>query len=300
MVRHYALICCILIGHAVTGQSSSPDLAKRINGIHHARSLALIRGDVAGVVGILADNPVCQPEFHPPLYGRKAIADYYRNWAGPGRTRSLHKAITNLTVYKDHIVETGSFNWIFHRGKDSAVVYKGKYLSVWKLSKNNLQLVSEIWGTNHPMDASVFSFIRKQSHQPPPGAAVAVAKEVTGRNSRITELVKNREGTKHADEFFTDDALYMTYDEPVFDGIAKIREYFSGHERPGDVTVDSLHIATAQLVDLGNAVIEYGYYTIKVRWNGGGGGTFSGKSTNVWKRNADGILMLHRQMVNHD
>ena len=87
----------------------------------------------------------------------------------------------------------------------------------------------------------------------------------------------------------------------MFIGMETIKPYFTEHERPDNVSIDSLSLKASKMIDLGNVVIEYGYYTVDVSWNNNKERVFiSGKSTNIWKRDKTGKLMIYRQMVNHD
>ena len=200
----------------------------------------------------------------------------------------------------DYLIETGKFLKQYTLN-DTLCTYNGKYLNVWQKDKTGqLKIVSEIWGSGTSISRNTFSFIKKIKPAPfTKPVKDSTSQEITNRNNRIAQLVAAREGEKHALEFFTKDAIYLTYDSPMFIDFDAIRTYFSAHEKPGDVTVNNILLNTSRIIDLEATVIEYAYYSIDFSWNGGGG-IFTGKSTNVWRREPDGILMLYRQMVNHD
>jgi hypothetical protein len=176
-------------------------------------------------------------------------------------------------------------------------------MNVWKIGKDGkLTLLSEIWGANKAIDGSNFSFIKTNNNAiPKPKASQTIENEVNKRNARIAELVTKREGEKHAVELFAKDAIYLTYDTPMMVGMENIKPYFVEHEKPNGVSIDSLSIKASKIIPLNNFVIEYGYYYVDVSWdNKKGRAIVTGKSTNLWKRDENGILMLYRQMVNHD
>lgn len=80
-----------------------------------------------------------------------------------------------------------------------------------------------------------------------------------------------------------------------------IKPYFEEHEKPNGVSIDSISIKAGKMIPINNFVIEYGYYYVDVSWdNKKGRAIVTGKSTNVWKRDENGVLMLFRQMVNHN
>ncbi len=83
-------------------------------------------------------------------------------------------------------------------------------------------------------------------------------------------------------------------------GIEKVKAYFIEHEKPGDVQIASLQINTSKIIDMGNFVLEHGYYRIAGNSGNNASWVVTGKSINLWKRDEKGTLLLYRQMVNHD
>lgn len=247
--------------------------------------------------------PVCMPEYHKALYTKQEIKSYYEQWLNGFKIKEYNREIYEIQLYANFAIEIGLFkiNSTNATGKDLA--YDGKYLNVWRIEKNGkLTLMSEIWGANKAIDGSNFSFIKtKLTDTPKLKTDKKVENEINKRNTRITELVTKREGEKHATEFFTKDAIYLTYDTPMLIGMENIKPYFVEHEKPNGVSIDSLSIRASKMIPLNNLVIEYGYYYVDVSWdNKKGKAIVTGKSVNIWKRNENGILMLYRQMVNHD
>lgn len=261
---------------------------------------AAIEKNLDETLNCFLEDAVYMPEYHPAIYGKPGIITYFKSWLDSTTIISLDKAIVDIQSFGEFVIETGTFLQQYKCRSDSITLYNGKYLTVWKRSADKLMIVSEIRGAAEPVSRDQFSFIRGQAYSnPEPVADNELNREVAARNKRITELVKNRQGEKHAVEFFLPDAIYLTYDSPMFVGLDRIKAYFSEHEKPGDVLIDSLIISAAKIIDAGAILIEYGYYYIEVAWDGGKG-NFRGKSTNIWKRDNEGRLMLYRQMVNHD
>lgn len=249
------------------------------------------------------EAPVCMPEYHKALYSKEEIKSYYQQWLSNFKINNYKRNIYEVLLIEDYVVEIGTFNINSTAITDVSLVYDGKYMNVWKVLKNTkLVLVSEIWGTDKAIDASNFKTIKtKVIPIPEQKINAAVKEEVYKRNERIAELVTKREGEKHAVEFFTKDAIYLTYDTPMLVGMENIKPYFIEHEKPNGVSIDSLSIKAGRIIPLQNFIIEYGYYFVDVSWdNKKGKASVSGKSTNLWKRDENGILMLYRQMVNHD
>lgn len=264
-----------------------------IGALHQSKNITTLKS-------FYKEDVILMPEYYEALYTRTDAFNYYSQWFNATNTIIFNKKIVDLFAAGDYLIETGKFLKQY-TVNDTPYIYDGKYLNVWQKDRTGqLKIVSEIWGSDTSISRNVFSFIKKikpASFEEP--ANNSILQEVTSRNNRIAQLVTTREGEKHALEFFTKDAIYLTYDNPMFIGFDAIRTYFSAHEKPGDVTVNNISLNTSRLIGLGQTVIEYAYYSIDVSWDSGGG-VFTGKSVNVWRREPTGILMLYRQMVNHD
>lgn len=248
-------------------------------------------------------EPVCMPEYHNALYTKQDIKSYYEQWLSNFKINDYKRSIYEVQLIENYVVEIGTFNVNAVGKSDVSLVYEGKYMNVWKVLKNKkMVLVSEIWGADKAIDGSQFLVIKTNGIKiPKPKINQSIEEEIYKRNERIAELVKNREGEKHAVEFFTKDAIYLTYDTPMLIGMDNIKPYFVEHEKPNGVSIDSLSIKASRIIPLKNYSIEYGYYFVDVSWdNKKGKASVSGKSINLWKRDENGVLMLYRQMVNHN
>lgn len=283
---------------------SSDELKEKLKTINSQIADSFLRKDFSVTTNLYDDNePVCMPEYHKALYTKEDIKSYYQQWLSKFTINSYKRDIYEIQQIGNYAVETGTFNIHSTNENGAVLAYDGKYLNVWKVEKNGkLILESEIWGANKAIDGSNFASIKtKESEIPKPKINKTLETEVGKRNERIAELVSKREGEKHAVEFFTKDAIYLTYDAPMFVGMENIKPYFEEHEKPNGVSIDSISIKAGKMIPIKNFVIEYGYYYVDVSWdNKKGRAIVTGKSTNVWKSDENGILMLFRQMVNHN
>ena len=308
MKKRYLLITMLLLLFA---KSFSQEKTIK-NADHYKEKLKIINKELAeaflnkntsAIMKFYDKNPVCMPEYHKTLYSKEAIKFFYEEWFKNIKVKEYKRDIYEVQLIENYAIEIGSFTNNFIKPDGSLLAYSGKYMNVWRIEKKeNLTLISEIWGSNSAIEGSNFSFIKTQNTEiPKPKIDQSVENEVNKRNARIAELVKNREGEKHATELFAKDAIYMTYDTPMLIGMENIKPYFVEHEKPNGVSIDSLSIKASKMIPLQNFVIEYGYYYVDVSWdNKKGKATVTGKSTNLWKRDENGTLMLYRQMVNHD
>ncbi|RAJ08461.1 ketosteroid isomerase-like protein [Chitinophaga skermanii] len=275
---------------------------KALTKIHAQQARAAKSGDVKGMVQYYEDSSVCMPEYHPPIYTKNDITNYYGQWAKHTKTLEYAKRIIQLQQINDHLIEIGESSQTFQQTGKAPFTYECKYLSVWRIGKKGqLSLVSDAWGATKRIDPNVLGFVQKATPNYIPASTVrpSLRDSIAERNALISKRVRNREGELHAIETFAEDGMYLTYDTTILVGMDQIKPYFMDHEKPDGVSIDSIVISASRMIDLDEYVVEYGYYFVKVSWNGGGANV-TGKSTNLWKRMPGGRYMMYRQMVNHD
>lgn len=310
MKKRYLLVTIFLLffTKSVAQQQTiltTDQLKEKLEKINNKLAAAFLNRDINVIIQYYDDKePICMPEYHKALYTKEGIELYYGQWFDNVTINTYKRNIYEVQLIKNYLIEIGTFVNNFTKPDGTLLNYEGKYMNVWRIEKNkDLTLVSEIWGANSAVDKSNFSFIKPQvSVLPKLTVSKKIADEVNKRNERIAELVKKREGEKHATELFTKDAIYLTYDTPMLIGMENIKPYFVEHEKPNGVSIDSLEIKASGMIRFNNDfVLEYGYYYVDVSWDRKKGkATVTGKSTNLWKRDENGVLMLYRQMVNHD
>lgn len=246
---------------------------------------------------------VVMPEFHNILYGRKSTGSYYNHWLKSTTYNKLSRNIADVQTAGNYAIEAGNYQHRFVKTGTDTTTYNAKYLRVWDLRDKKAPLIiAEIWGSVNWFERSTLPQIPDFPAAPPTSSIDnATASGIKERNALIKRLVTARDGVSHA-RLFAPDAIYMPYYENMHIGIDSVNAYFVRHERPDNLTIDSLQILHANMIELGNGIVlENGFY--KVRWHTAddpAGGTGSGKSVNVWKKNKRGEWMMFRQMVNHD
>lgn len=277
---------------------------EKLKAVNSELADAFVNKDINVIMKYYDDKePTCMPEYYTTIYTKNGIKSYYEQWFENVTIHTYKRDIYEVSLIKNYLIEIGTFKNNFTRSDGTPLNYEGKYMNVWRIEKNqDLKLISEIWGANSAVDKSNFSFLKPEATiMPTLTTTKTLGEEVKKRNKRIAELVKKRDGEKHATEFFEKDAIYMTYDTPMLVGIDNIKPYFQEHEKPNGVSIDAIEIKASSMISLGKFIIEYGYYYVEVSWdNKKGSAIVTGKSTNLWKRNENGILMLYRQMVNHN
>lgn len=309
MIKRYLLITVLLLFFAKSFSQeklvkNADQWKEKLEIINNQLADAFVNKDIDVIMKYYdSREPTCMPEFHMALYTKEGIQFYYEQWFNNVTIKAYKRDIYEVQLFKNHLVEIGTFTNEFIKPDGDLLVYKGKYMNVWRIEKNqDLTLISEIWGANSVVDKSNFSFIKPQaSIMPRLKIGKTIEDEVNKRNDLIAKLVTKREGEKHATELFTQDAIYMTYDTPMLIGMENIKPYFIEHEKPNGVAIDFIKISASAIISLDKFVLEYGYYYVNVSWdNKKGKDTVTGKSVNLWRRDENGVLRLYRQMVNHD
>lgn len=288
---------------AVFAQENKMDtsIRKQLEDYNTTFGTALVENNKDAVLKSYTDQTVLMPEHSRQRSGNKAIADFYEQWLTQAKVNSYQKTIVDLQDFGDYVLEIGNFTENLHLKDLKPYVYSGKYMVVWKkASKNKMTIAAEIWGSSSYFDDR---FIPEIDDSKVPATKEFISsdktiKEVITRNASIKNLVQNRLGAEHA-KMFMPDAMYLTYYTPILSGEKDITAYFTEHEKPGTLSIDQISIQTSGVIVAKKAIIEFGFYSVD--WSDGGkNGNVKGKSINIWKRNADGQLMLFRQMVNHD
>lgn len=296
------LTLLLLMETSISGQSNN-NFKDKIKSINSRITKAYMDKNVATIISYFNIGATCMPEYHKTLYNKSDISKYFQQWFAATKSNIYSRTIYDVENIKDYLIEVGTFQNDFVKTDNDSFVYKGKYIRFWKIEKNTtLTILSDIWGAADYLDRSKFPSIENAETDIMPNYSVSqkVKKEVEKRNQTITELVIKRQGEQHS-TFFSQDAIYMPYYKPMLIGIDSVKSYFVEHEKVGDVNIDSLQIKASKIIDLGNVVFEQGYYGVKWRtMDSKNKGVVTGKSINIWKRNEKGVLMLYRQMVNHD
>jgi ketosteroid isomerase-like protein len=275
---------------------------EQLDALNQKRSAAIRQKDHRVLISFYDPEAVCMPEFHPALTGSSSISQYFRQWIDGYKSSSYQSHTQDIIERNGFIIEAGIFTDTIINIKDDTLIYEGKYLRQWKRSGNNeWRILSEIWGAANYPDRSRFPYTGDGQ---PVNAALSltgstVENEVIQRNRLIAKLVAERKGTEHA-KLFTDDAIYMPYYLPMQKGMNNILAYFAEHEKPDGLIIDSISIKTGKVIVMEDLVMEHGYYGVVWVAPDKSSGIVTGKSLNIWKRNEKGVLLLYRQMVNHN
>jgi ketosteroid isomerase-like protein len=291
--------------HGRRYQSFSPDKDKylqTLEGLNQQISEAYLRHDAEGLSHLYSDDAVAMPEYHPTLFGKKAIRDYFSQWLDSAKMEYYLRKTYDITIAGDYLVETGLFSKHYLlNGK--TVSHAGKYLAVWRIKGSGAwQLISEIYGADRLLNRSEVPLsalhLRDTTILPKPVVG-RIRDKIKLLNDSVARLVVQRRG-KDFVGYYWDDAMYMPYNWPILNGKRAIDAYYRAYADPG-TGIDRAYISATRIIESAEYVLVDGYY--KIDWNGDrkrNHGTVVGKSITVWKRSADGRLLIFRQMSVND
>jgi ketosteroid isomerase-like protein len=279
---------------------AQPTKRQRLEEVHKEIANAYLHHDAAALLRIYAIDAVSMPEYHPTLFGKKAIAAYIGQWMDSARVEAYARKTYDVTKAGNYLVETGTFSNKFSP-RERAVDYEGKYIDIWRLkSDGGLQLVLEITGSTKNIDRSdlplsAFQILDTAILSKPAVTASSLA--IQSLNDQVASLVVHGRGKEFA-QYYADDAIYMPYYSPLLVGKAALDAWYRQHEDP-NTKISAVHIGATRLIDVGTYVLENAYY--KVDWPGGDPRTsVTGKNITIWKRDHSGHLLVFRQMTVHD
>lgn len=300
MMRVKIQLLIVLWLPAILQTQAQASYMQRLQIVHKQIATAYLHHDLAALLRIYAINAVSMPEFHPAIFGKKAIAAYLGQWMDSARVDSYSRHTYDITKAGDYLVETGTFSNKFLLRK-IAVDYEGKYIDIWRIkSDRRLELVSEITGSTQNIDRSdlpLSAFQILDTAILPKPAVNATSLAIQSLNEQVASLVVHGKGREFA-KYYTDDAIYMPYYSPLLVGKAALDAWYRQHENP-NTKISATHIGATCLIDAGTYVLEDAYY--KVDWPGGDPRTsVTGKNITVWKRGPGGHLLVFRQMTVND
>lgn len=296
------LLFVLLSVSATASGTDNASVAQRLQRANDGIAADWRNSDAASLGERYAVEATLMPEHSTVRRSAAAIADYYTALFDALRIEDYRRTSHDVVAYGQHAVQTGRYTLAFSHADAASTTFEGKFMALWDLSAPEPRLVCELWGADAPFDPALWPRIDPASTADarPADADAALAREISARNALIDTLVTERRGAEHAELFFPD-AIYLTYYTPMRVGEVQIRDYFVEHEKPGDVTIESLELSSGKLYPLEgrDVVLEEGFY--RVGWRAGeANGVVDGKSLNLWKRDAAGTLKLFRQAVNHD
>lgn len=297
----YKWFTCIplLILLSMPASSQEDSLTLKLNSINQHRDQAIRSKDPAQIASFYSPGAVCMPEFHTAIEGLASIQAYFSSWTKNIRSATYTSYTKDLVRTKNAMIETGNFIDTIVKISGDTLIYPGKYMRHWATTASGeWKIVSEIWGAVQYVDRSLFPYTGESRPIQGHGSQYTNL-YIVKRNALITKLVKERKGIEHA-KLFTNDAIYMPYYMPMMTGIDQVTGYFTEHEKPGDVTIDSLNIVSGKMFAIDDMILEQGFYGVRWIANDKSTGVVTGKSLNLWKKNEQGEWMLHRQMVNHN
>lgn len=279
---------------------SAIEFRNKLDTINIRMAVLMERKDAAELTHYYNDDAVCMPEFYAQLFRKQDIQQFYQHYFSVNTITSYQKSIYEVLCEHNYVIETGTFTSNILKDDKTSFVYKGKYLSIWQVNdKNELKIVSQIWGASNWMDRKMLTELPSQRNASSMPALMKndLTEEVIARNQMLRQAVVASDA-KAQTNFYSDDAIYMPYYDSMYVGKKNIDHYFTTHYSP-DWFFDSLSINTSKVIKLENLIIECGYYFVQWGNKKNERGTVTGKSINIWRRDENGVLLMYRQIVKH-
>ncbi|MBV7533080.1 DUF4440 domain-containing protein [Chitinophaga sp. sic0106] len=280
------------------GSHAQVDWRSKLTAINQLIDNAWATRDLNGIMTYYHTKSVVMPEYNPTLYGKGAIQTFISAWLDSVKHSNTAHTFTDVQVLKNHVIEIGNYTTTLLYGDNAPYIYHAKYMQIWDItSPASPALLTQIQGSTGYIDRKVFPTITVLQKAIPSPEKNKIQKLIDAKNDTFEDNVKQRNGANMA-RLYTTDAIYMPYYATAIQGIDSINAYYVVHEDP-NVGIDQVEINISSLKNLGDFVLVNGYY--KVHWKAGDNkGIVTGKSINVWRRQADGDYKMYRQMVVHD
>lgn len=289
------LVAALLLTCRLQAQDAYAATLLRIN---REITAATVKGDAEGLLHFYAQDAVLMPEYHPTLFGKKAITEYIEHWLDWAKMDYYDRKSVDITRVGDYLVETGLFQkrYTWHH---QTIAHAGKYLAVWRISApGDWQLVSEISGADKNLKRSevpLSELVLPDTTLLPKPPQGKTQKLIQTLNDSLSRLVLQRRGADFA-AYYWDDALFGPYYWPLLTQKRAIDAYYQRHEDP-NTGMDQAHTAATRIYETGAYVLVDGYFSFD--WNGDQHRTHrtvTGKSITLWKRGGDGRVRIYRQV----
>ena len=144
----WRVVSLLVAMSAVAGAASAQDAAVRaaIEAGNKKFSAAAAKGDAAAVASLYTTDAEVLPPNSDVVKGRAAIQSMFKGVFDSGVT-GIELAAAEVEAHGLVASEVGTY---VVKGKDGAVLDRGKYVVVWKKAGGQWQLHRDIWNTSQP------------------------------------------------------------------------------------------------------------------------------------------------------
>ncbi len=272
-------------------------LEKQIKQFSAARTEAEKTDDLEAFLAFYDEDAISMPEYQPLLHGLADITAYYQEIFPRQAVKTFQKEVEELFWLDSTIVELGTFIKKYEDANEQLLTQKGKYWNIWRLHPDGkLKLRGEAFGFFHPIDHP--EHLTVLPDHIPLLANKDLPYELSAYNALMGNYVKIRDGELRT-RFFTDDVVFMPFQEPTLRGMAELKPYLIEYSSRGNVTLDSVLVQTYDHQYAEPYVLEY--YRFRVKWTSEEyNGRTEGKGIRIWTRQADNSLKKHREIGTHN
>ena len=132
---------CVAMGDARTIEQEIRELDKKLLG-------AVVRGDVATIANIYAQDGAFLAPNAPPVEGREAIAEAWKGIISlPNVSLNFRATRIDVAASGDLATAIGAYDLAFS-GEDGRIRDEGKYVEVWKKVNGEWKVIADIYNSN--------------------------------------------------------------------------------------------------------------------------------------------------------
>lgn len=103
------------------------------------------------------------PEYKPAIFEMKGLTKFFRDWFVAGDVKVYQKKILALEEYSGHLLELGTFSFLYSSSKNPQGEYKGNYMVLWQIGNGGkLSIVSETFGATTYIEPEVVPYVDVQ------------------------------------------------------------------------------------------------------------------------------------------
>ena len=282
--------------------TASSNLDDQLRNLSEGLTKSELNGDLNTFLAFYDENAISMPEYQPTLEGANDIESYFTEIFKRQKVKSLQRKTEEVINLDSTIIEIGTLKKEYSESNtDSITVLNGKYWNIWRVDQDgNFKLKGEAFGYFHPVQnpASFVVHLARKSNESRQPLSKEIPFELRAYNALMEKGVRDRNGDLRA-RFFTDDGMFMPFQEPTVKGMEKIKPYLVAYSNQGQVKIDSIEVYPYHFEYFDDYVLEYPKFYVK--WKAGEfTGQTEGKGIRIWKRQNDKSLRIFREIGTHN
>ena len=300
----YALITCLLMlscdnqpEQVKNPEQNNEILLLQLNELNQQITQATLSDNFNQLENLYLDSSILIADYQPLLDGKEKIAAFYEETYKRQSLVNYTRETVELFDFEKYALEIGLFEKTFTNGE----VVKGKYFTNWLIGADEkLYIRAESFGfIGEPSNRENYHIVSLTDDSTPllGRNGRVMPKEIELYNAFGENLVRDR-NTQGVIDSYTEDGIYFPFADTDKTGRAELTKHFKAyHKNP--VKIDSIEVWTYDFDSVNDGLIRYNKFFVIWTLPNGYTGQSSGAGIAYWKRNAQNILQIHRQIGTH-